>query len=53
MTGIVILFEETLLEYTCNYWNRFVNLGLGSQDPVFEYACIYNWITPWISVLMD
>ena len=53
ITWILILFEETLLECTCNYWNRFVNLGLGSQDPVFELACIYNWITPWISVLMD
>ena len=35
----MILFEETCLKHT---WKS-----------VFELACIYNWITPWISVLMD
>ena len=34
-------------------WNVLVITGIGSWNSVFEYACIYNWITPWISVLMD
>ena len=28
-------------------------IGIGSWNSVFEFVCIYNWITPWISVLMD
>ena len=34
-------------------WNALVITGIGSLKSVFELACIYDWITPWISVLMD
>ena len=43
ISWILILFEETLLVIT----------GIVFWSSVFEYACIYNWITPWINVLMD
>ena len=33
--------------------NVLVITGIGSWKSVLELACIYNWITPWISVLMD
>ena len=27
-------------------WNVLVITGIGTWNSVFEYACIYNWITP-------
>ena len=53
LLGSLILFEEICLECICNYWNILVVTGIGSWKSVFELACIYNWMTPWISVLMD